>query len=68
MTALNGSLPPQTQHSYRFAERLSTSGLLPPTIESLRRLDQSPLAVEKDRKEEEDKADGPSASASTTTS
>lgn len=33
-------------HSYQFAERLTHSGLLPPTIQSLRKLDLASLARE----------------------
>lgn len=34
------------EHSYQFAERLTTSGLLPPTIQTLRKLDLGALARE----------------------
>lgn len=42
-----------SSHSYQFAERLSTSGLLPRTIQSFRRLNHTSLAVQKDCEEED---------------
>lgn len=43
-----------TYHSYQFAERLTTSGLLPPTIQTLRKLDLSSIARELHLKEEKE--------------